>query len=297
MAKPRRRFQSLSDRQLLELLYTAGDELPREAVDECLRRGSRLLPLLRDVVADKASWSRPLPEWWATVHATYILGALEDPAALTPLLTALRWADAFDSDWVTDDLPSILGRLGAPAYEPLAAVLRDATAGWGARSIALSGMAAVTLSAPYLRAELVPQCAALVADGREDYFLRQTAANVLLDFRERDHRELLVAFGREEAARRAEDPEYQGAFYDWEVDEILESRDGGGDSLEYYRRDWLSFYDPEEIQHRQERWEREQDEAEEPPAEEDAPAARDLRAPCPCGSGRPFESCCYLKVH
>src|SRR5512133_1024555 len=147
MAKPKRRFHALSDRQLLELLHTAGDQLPREAFDECLRRGGRLLPYLRDIVADKTSWTNPLPEWWAAVHATYVLGAMEDPATLGALLAALRWSDAFDCDWVTEDLPSMLGKLGPVAFEPLAAVLRDVTAGWGARSVALSGMAAVTLAA------------------------------------------------------------------------------------------------------------------------------------------------------
>jgi hypothetical protein len=298
MAKTKRRFQALTDRQMLELLQTAGDQLPREAVDECLRRGPRMLPFLRDVVADKTSWTRPLPEWWAPVHATYILGAMEDPATLVPLLTALRWADAFDCDWVTEDLPSMLGKLGPRAFEPLGAVLRDVTAGWGARAIALSGMAAVTLSAPYLRPGLVKEAAELVANGQEEYYLRQAAANVLLDFRAAEYRELLVAFGREEAAQRADDPEYQGAFYDWEVDEILEGREGGTDSLEYYRRDWLAFYEPDEIHHRQERWAREEEEE----AAEQAPEAaatplRDINAPCPCGSGRPFQACCYLKVH
>lgn len=282
---------------MTELLHTAGDQLPREAFEECLRRGPRMLPILHDIVADKTSWTRPLPEWWAAVHATYLLGAMEDPATLVPLLTALRWGDAFDCDWVTEDLPSMLGKLGPAAYEPLRAIVQDVTAGWGARSIALSGMAAVTLSAPYLRAGFVREAAKLVSDGQEEYYLRQTAANVLLDFREVEHHDLLVAFGREESARRTEDPEYQGAFYDWEVDEILEGREAGGDALEYYQRDWLTFYDPDEIQHRQERWAREQDEAAEQSTEAPPAPQRDRNAPCPCGSGRPFEACCYLKVH
>jgi hypothetical protein len=118
MGEDKRRFRSLSDSELVDLLYTAGDRLPREAVDEILLRASRMLPQLAEIVVDKASWMSGVPEWWAVVHATYILGAMRDRDALVPLLTALRWADAFDCDWVTDDLPSIFSCLGPTAWEP-----------------------------------------------------------------------------------------------------------------------------------------------------------------------------------
>ncbi len=293
------RFRSLSDDELVDLLFTAADRLPREAVDEMLRRRRRMLPRLADIVADKRAWTQSLPEWWAVVHATYILGAMETEEALVPLLTALRWADAFDCDWVTEDLPSMFARIGTPAYGPLRTVFLDPTAGPGARSIALASMAAVAASDRKLLREVLEQAAEVVADPSEPLYLRQTAANVLVDFRSRKHRRLLLAFGREEARRHREDPEYQGVFYDWEVDELL-SGQGGEEIPEYYRRDWMIFYDPEEIEKRQERWRREEQEAREREQEEQAmpqPGRRDLGEPCPCGSGRPFGQCCYLRMH
>ncbi|GAB4259377.1 MAG: hypothetical protein Kow0092_07580 [Deferrisomatales bacterium] len=295
MAEAAARFRSLSDADLIELLYTAGDRLPREAVDEIVGRGGRMIGPLAAVVADKAAWTQPLPEWWAVVHASYCLGAMGSPEVLVPLLTALRWADAFDCDWVTEDLPSMFGRVGPPAYEPLRAVVRDVTAGPGARSIALASMAAVSLSAPYLREEVLGAAARILRDPTEHLYLRQTAANVLLDFRSTAHRDLLLAFGREEAERKRADREYQGVFYDWEVDEILTEEDPAT-GLEYYRRDWLIFYEPEEIERRQDRWRREREEAEQQATEVQLPR-RDMDALCSCGSGRPFSQCCYLKVH
>ncbi len=289
-------YRSLGDGELLELLYTAGDRLPREAVEEVLRRGSRMLPALAEVAADKAAWTQPLPEWWAAVHATYLLGAMETPVALVPLLTALRWADAFDCDWVTEDLPSIFSRLGAAPFEPLRAIAQDPTAGPGARSVALASLAAIALSAGYLRDPVVSLASALLGEASEALYLRQTAANVLVDLRAAEHRELLMAFGREEAARHKEDAEYQGVFYDWEIDDLL--GEAAEVALDYYRRDWLSFYDPEEIERRQERWEREQEEAQhQEPGGGDVPARRDVKSPCTCGSGRPYAECCFLKVH
>ncbi len=296
MTKSESPFRTLSDADLLDLLYTAGDRLPREAIDEILSRRGRLLGPLRQIVADKTSWTRPLPEWWASVHATYALGALGDPSAADSLLTALRWADAFDCDWVTEDLPSMFGQVGGEVSAPLLRVCTDITAGPGARSIALAGLAAVALAAPQHLDEVVALAAGFVSDTDEEVYLRQTAANVLLDFRRTEHRRLLLRFGREEAERRREDAEYQGVFYDWEVDELLEGSSGEA-GTEYYRRDWLTFYDPEEIERRQERWSREQEETEREQQGHVEPPARDLDAPCTCGSGRPFSRCCYLRIH
>jgi hypothetical protein len=296
MIEEGRRFRSLTDSDLVDLLYTASDQLPRSAVDEILRRGPRMLEPLREIVMDKSSWLSPLPEWWAVVHATYLLGAMESPETLVPLLTALRWADAFDCDWVTEDLPSIFGRLGTPAREPLLRVAHDPTAGPGARSIALASLAAIALPMPHLREEVVGWAARLLADSSEGLYLRQTAANILLDFRCQQHKALLVRFGQEEAKRKREDAEYSGAFYDWEVEDLLAEGEGEA-SQEYYRRDWLTFYDPEEVERRQERWRREQEEADAQAPTEPAAPQRDLDSPCPCGSGRPFSRCCYLKVH
>ncbi len=294
-------YASFSDGDLLDLLYTAGDRLPRAAVDEILSRGGRLREPLGAIVAYKPNWTQPLPEWWAAVHATYILGAMEDPATLVALLTALRWADAFDCDWVSEDLPSMLGRLGRVAFDPVRRVALDPSAGGGARSIALASLAALAFAEPDLGDEVIRLAASLVGVEGEDLYLRQTAANVLVDLRATGQRELLLAFGREEARRKREDAEYQPAFYDWEVEDLLAGRTGET-GAEYYRRDWLDFYDPQEIERRQERWRREREEsseAEASPAPEEAAGAphRDLQAPCSCGSGRPFSACCYLKVH
>ncbi len=296
MGSSETRYQSLGEAELLELLYTSGDRLPREAMDELLRRGSRILPALAEIASDKAAWTQPLPEWWAAVHATYALGAMETADALVPLLTALRWADAFDCDWVTEDLPSIFSRLATTPFEPLRNVARDPTAGPGARSVALASLAGIALGADYLQDEVVSLASRLLGDPSEALYLRQTAANVLVDLRAMAHRDLLVAFGREEAARRKEDAEYQGVFYDWEVDDLL--ADTAEAALDYYHRDWLSFYDPEEIERRQERWEREKEEARQEAADEGEPGARRAAgAPCTCGSGRPYAECCFLKMH
>jgi hypothetical protein len=284
----------MSDGELVELLHTQGDGLPRDVVDEFLDRGPRMIPLLYVIVGDKGSWTQPPPQWWAAVHATYILGAYESPETLSPLLAALRWADAFDNEWVAEDLPSILGKLGRAAYAPLQAVARDVSAGWGARSLALTSLAAVTITAPFLRKEFLSYAAQIAADVAEPVPLRQAAANILLDFRAKEHRSVLLRFGKEEAQRKEELPDYEGAFYDWEVDQFLKAEDRAAD-LAYYEQDWLVFYDPEERQHRRDYWaETEAEASKSQPAE---PRKGHRVTLCPCGSGKPYEECCVNKLH
>lgn len=294
-----KRFRNLSDVEIIDLMHSMGDGLPREVVDEALDRGSRIIPYLYVIVSDKSAWTRPLPDWWATVHATYILGAFEAPETLPALLSALRWADAFDCEWVTEDLPSMFGRLGEISYAPLQAVALDASAGWGARSIALSSMAAVTLKERQLRERFLDFAAHILSDVTEPVPLRQTAANVLMDFRSGAHRQLLLMFGREESQRKEEIPEYEGVFYDYEVDEFLNDGEGQKD-LYYYRRDWLAFYEPDERERRREFWDEEQqtlkrelDETEQAEKNFD-PGMVTL---CPCGSGRSYADCCLKKMH
>lgn len=289
-------FRSLSDAELIELLHTAGDGLPREIVDEFLERGHRMIPYLFVIVSDKGGWTRPLPEWWAVVHATYILGAYETPEALTGLLSALRWADAFDCEWVAEDLPSMFGRLGKTAYGPLLSVVRDVSAGWGARSIALSGMAGTCITAHFLRESFLEFAARLAGDQGEALPLRQTAANILLDFRAKQHRKVLVRFGREESQRKEEIAGYEGAFYDWEVDEFLEA-DESGEDLEYFERDWLVFYDAEERERRRDYWAEEQKKAEAERPDEEVFESERYFSHCPCGSGKPYRECCMRKMH
>ena len=111
-----------SDEELTELLFIEEDRLNRQVINEILARAETTAPILAEIVMDKHNWLQDLPEWWAPVHATYLLGALGDPRGVAPLMAALRWADAFDNDWVTDFLPAIFGTIGPPCLAALEAV-------------------------------------------------------------------------------------------------------------------------------------------------------------------------------
>jgi hypothetical protein len=72
-------------------------------------------------------------EVWAPVHAWRALGQLRAEAAIEPLMGLFRLADDLQDDWVSGDLPKVMGLIGPVAIPALDAYMRDAVHGLWAR--------------------------------------------------------------------------------------------------------------------------------------------------------------------
>lgn len=279
-------YSKLGDDKLLRLLATEGDRLSRQVIDEMCRREG-MVERLGAIVADPYNWNEPLPAWWAPVHAVYALGSIGTAETVVPLCRALRYAEACENDWVTEDLPSIFGRIGSPASDLLETMAFDPTSGWLVRAIALEGLAAITLGAPGREQSVFQMIHGLFSKEGEDRQLRQNAGNILLDFLRPESREALAAFGREERLREDKDPSYKAAFTDLDV----EAEFGRGvRATERYLRDWLLFYEPSAIAERQQRWDRERIE------KASSPEHRTAHEFCPLASDKSHRRCCLGKV-
>ncbi len=291
-------LRRLANEEIVDLLFREEDRLPRQVIDEVIGRGSEIVPLLADIVMDRLAWTEGLPEWWAPIHATYALGAIGSPETLMPLLAALRWSDAYDNEWVTEDLPSILGSLGDISYAALKGVVLDRAAGWSARSIAMDALGSQALRSPEREEEIMSLLGRVLRDRTEEHGARRSAAFVLIDFRRADYRDGLMALARDEVGYQHENPDYGPAFTPEEVE-----RDLGLPrvAMDAYIRDWLAFYEAQEIARRQERWDKEDGRPRpDMPAPKKPPRGAvmiDRNAPCPCGSGRPYKRCCWNKLH
>jgi len=246
-------YSAMDDGRLADLLYTKEDRLPREVAVEIARRPT-MMAFLGQILMDKQSWLAELPEWWAVVHASYILGLRGGEEAVQPLLSALRWADAFDCDWVSEVLPSMLGVLGPPAIAGLTAVTRDLTAGWSARDTAMQGLAAISLKYPESAAHVFHIIGERFMDEGEDRLVRQLAGQILLDFRCQNYRLALAKFAREEAGLYDEEALYPNGFNPEEVEWAFHQPEP---EPWHYQEDWMRFYEPSEIQRRQKRWAKE----------------------------------------
>jgi hypothetical protein len=279
-------YWNLSDDKLVDLLFTEEDRLPRGVVDEFVRRGGMTERLGR-IVADPYNWNEPVPAWWAVVHGVYILGAIGVPDAVLPLLRALRYAEACENEWVTEELPAIFGRIGIPALEGLRWMAVDRTGGWLTRAVALEGLAALTIGHTGQERELFSFIRGFFLDRDEERALRQMAGHILLDFLRSDSRADLAAFGDEERQLADRDPSYTPAFL---ADDVHREFERGEKALDRYTRDWLSFYAPEVMAERQQRWDEERRARAESP--EHAPA-QEL---CPFSTDRKRKKCCIGRV-
>lgn len=293
-----RELRRLTNEELIDLLFSEEDRLPRAAIDEVVRRDGEIVPLLAEIVMDRMAWTEVLPEWWAPVHATYALGAIGTAETFVPLLAALRWSDAYDNEWVTEDLPSILGSLGPISYDALIKLVEDRSAGWSARSIAMDALGSQALRFPEKEEEVMALLGRVLTDGTEEFGAKRSAAFVLLDFRRADFRDELMGLAGDEVRHQQQHPDYRSAFTPEDVD-----RDLGLPRLamDAYIRDWLGFYSAEEVARRQERWDREDGKPrpdmlapKKPPRDA---VIIDRNAPCPCGSGKPYKRCCWNKLH
>ncbi|MBI4126606.1 MAG: SEC-C domain-containing protein [Deltaproteobacteria bacterium] len=293
----RRVAREPSNEELIQKLFQEGDRLRRSTVDEILRRGTELIPELGTMCMDRLLWTEDLPGWWAPVHATYLLGAMSSEEVILPLLSALRWSDAYDNEWVTEDLPAMFGKIGGVAIEPLLAVASDQSAGWSARSIALDSLTAIAVVSPQHEERLLRFVDGHLKNKNEHPGVRRAAAIILLDLRVTRMHDALIAFAKEEEQRANEFEDYRPVFVSTDVDRELAIPVR---SEEYYRRDWLTFYHDEEIHRRQLAWQQE-DQAEAksrfgPGVGEREAVAEGLRL-CPCGSGRMYRHCCWGKLH
>jgi len=298
-------YQNLTDDELLALLFTQEDRLPRAVVDEIVQRGERMVEPLSEIISNQYSWIKGLPEWWAVVHAVYILGAIGGKDVILPLLRGMRWAVSYDCDWVTEDLPSIFGKIGIAAIDDLHLIAKDRTSDWFTRSMPIEGLAAITINNPDIEKDIFLFINSILKDNSEDRVVRQTAGSVLIDFMRVEYKEDLLAFGREEKSLKDKDFDYLHFFSDDDVEEWFSE---GKNDLRFYTKDWLGFYNEDEIRKRQERWKKEEDQAEaetedeileddvydpEPIVRKSAKIGRN--DPCPCGSGKKYKKCCIVK--
>jgi len=92
-----------------------------------------------DDVPDK----QELPDWYAQVHAWRALGQLQAEEAIPALLGILHQIDDDDDDWLSSDAPTVFGRIGVAAIEPLANYLADEDNPMYARCVAGSSLAEI----------------------------------------------------------------------------------------------------------------------------------------------------------
>lgn len=293
-------YDNLDDVDLLELLYSEEELLLREAFNEFVRRGERMIEPLADIATNHYGWNREGPEWWPGIHAVYILARIGTEKTVLPLLQALRCVTMNDCEFLVMDMPAVFGSVGPDALGGLMFIASDKTSDWMTRSVALEGSAAITVKYPDKESEVFALIRSVLTDEREDRLVRSAAGHILLDFLRKEAYDDLLAFGKEEKKLKDAHDDYTADFYDSDVKKTFARN---MKELEMYTRDWMEFYDDAAVAQRcdmkhdfppeDEEWDDDDDGPfthQKPVMLETAKIGRN--EPCPCRSGKKFKKCC-----
>lgn len=111
---------------------------------------------------------------FASVHAWRALGELRAEAAIDTLIGVFRHAEM--DDWVLEELPAILGRIGPTAIVPLTAYLEDDDNDTWARAAAMESLSAIARAFPETR----DRCVAIFRGELARFAERDALFNALL---------------------------------------------------------------------------------------------------------------------
>lgn len=249
---------ALAPGELLDLMFADEDRVPRAVIDACARHGDRMVEALEQLDAPYHPEEEALGAWWLNLHAVMILGLIPTEAAGLLALRFLRLADEVGDedlqDWLAGYWSDFLANKPRTVIEAAREVWTDRSLGWYTRANVLDAVvAAAERRGPEALDEELDRLAVAAADETEDWEVRVSCAQTLLDFPRPRHRPLLQDF----ASRLEELASRQGglgaAFRAGDVDKAYAE----GDSPEWrWHNDPWKFYRPEEIAERRARWAR-----------------------------------------
>jgi len=303
-AYPDEILAKLGPDELVALLVSNEDRVPRNVIGECARRREDMVECLRGLPDVDRYWSAEATpgEWWLLLHAVMILGLIPGERAGMVLVAFMRRMAQEEDDnlqgWLAGYWPALF-RNKTPGIIPALRVLcEDRGLDWYIRTNAVDAVVAGAngQGGPAL-GQALAWAAAIVSDEKEDWDFRLCVGNTLLDFPRPEYRPLL-----EDLAKRQSG---WGVYFSMEDVRRAYSAERNEPEWERRKDPWRDFYAPVAIERRQERWEKENADLDEDDLEGDGAVPEEallpnVRAapkigrndPCPCGSGKKYKKCC-----
>jgi len=287
-------FASATAGQLIDLLVTHEDRVPRTLFDACVARGDAMVAALAEYFqrCDGADVDDESCNWWMEVHGFWLAGAIPGEAGGRLLIDRLRQADRRDDstlDWVAGHMAWLFANKPAGIAIQARALAADREVGWFARCEAVDAMIGMAhADSPATLEDALEWLAALISQPDEDKDVRRLSANLLLDFPRPRFRTMLDLLAAEQ-----ESESRFGLVFD--SDDVARAFLRNSDAPNWIRRGppW-TFYDDAQIVARQDRW------REEIAAinrlypetyQRDTPKLG-RNDPCRCGSGKKYKKCC-----
>ena len=305
----------LTEQQLIELMNKDEDRVPRNVIDECARRGDAMLDTLRSLITDDSDWhedSEVLGKWWLRLHAVMTLGLMESEAAGELLIAFMRRIDQEDDDslqdWLAGYWHALFLNKPSSVIERLKEFAEDDQFNpWMRHEASDAYVYWFRKQGGQPLEDALDWLTSLVTDENNDMEFRLLNGNLLLEYPRDRFRSMLeeLAAGQTGWSRIYDSSDVARAF----------ASDTDKPKRDHFNNPW-SFYLPEQIAKRQQRW-REEDTARQqrqakseeaidgfgpgvtPDFDDEfnEPYIRDTpkvgrNDPCPCGSGKKYKKCC-----
>lgn len=150
------------------------------------------------------------PSGWAPIHARRALGLLGAEAAIAPLLAILSRVDDVGDDWVGEEVPEVLARIGPTAIEPLSGYMHDSMNKEWARVAAVRALELIAKQHRDCQAVVIQ----MMADALKSFRSNPLEVNTFLV-------DTLAEFGAREHAMLADQVLRSGRIewvgFDWDV--------------------------------------------------------------------------------
>jgi hypothetical protein len=243
-------------------------------------------------------------KWWLRLHTVMILGLIPGEQAGLLLMELMRRMSQEEDDdlqdWLAGYWPALFHNKPGSVQPALRALCEDNDLDWYMRANAIEVVIASAAKRDTASlAQALAWLAGIVTDEGEDWNLRLSAGNTLLDYPRAEYRALL-----ENMADRQ-----HGLGKHFGRNDIQKAYSETTSKPERFTDPW-KFYEPDAIILRQIRW-KEEDDRElqralnegtgylssqhdyEPYVRPESKIGRN--DPCPCGSGKKYKQCCMTK--
>ncbi len=278
-------YHELSDTEFLNLIFTEGDRLGLDYVDEAKRRQQSIVPLLCDVLTEGENYQFDESDsWWSVVHAVYILGILGDSRSIDALLKASEYGHIYSIDWFWDAISECYSRIGPAAIPRLKEYISEFKSVEDQDILGeIIGLWNIWESYPETRKDIEEYLYTIITSPDTTCNLR---ADLIGDFAQVNRTDLKPLFEEYYEKGEVELETLSREDLDHFFDNVNEPP--------AFRCDIESFYSPEEIETRQERWLKEDRKADTEYLEDyilDNFNSIERNEQCPCGSGKKFKKC------
>ncbi len=278
-------YRDLSDTEFVNLIFGEGDRLGLDYIAEAKKRRQSIVPLLCDVLKKEKNYKYDgTDRWWGVVHAVYILGILGDARAIGALLEAGEYGHKYKIDWFWDVMSECFSRIG-PAAIPRLKEYID-----GIKSLEdhdshneQGALWNIWELYPETKKEIEDFFYDIIVSPDTDYTLR---AHLIGDFAQINRSDLRPVFEDYFEKGEVELDTFTREDLDYFVNRVNESP--------AFPYDIEAFYSPEERAKRKERWDKEDERAEDGNVEDyilEYFTRIGRNEQCPCGSGKKFKKC------